>query len=76
MIFLNGLFYVNPVLDPHVYLNIKRIGGRSIEAQAQSCTGRTVQAGHRNDEPTNFLRLGIQLYIFKLKLPLIGNKLN
>jgi alanyl-tRNA synthetase len=44
-----------------LYPNVKRIGGRSIEAQAQSCTRRTVQAEHRNDEPTNFLRLGIQL---------------
>jgi hypothetical protein len=46
-----------------LYPNVKRIGGMSIEAQAQaqSCTRRTVQAEHRNDEPTNFLRLGIVL---------------
>ncbi|MDR0640726.1 MAG: Asp-tRNA(Asn)/Glu-tRNA(Gln) amidotransferase subunit GatA [Holosporales bacterium] len=38
-----------------LYSSTKRIGGRSIAAQAPSCTERIAQAEHRGDEPANFL---------------------
>jgi DNA mismatch repair protein MutL len=38
----------------------KRIGGRSLGAQATSRTSGTAQAEHRSNEPTSFLRLGMQ----------------
>ncbi|MDR0632739.1 MAG: hypothetical protein LBF84_01220 [Holosporales bacterium] len=42
-----------------VYPVVKRIGGRNFCTQAPSCTRRTAQTEHKNDEPTNFLQLGI-----------------
>ncbi|MDR1208099.1 MAG: hypothetical protein LBJ89_01975 [Holosporales bacterium] len=43
-----------------LYPIVKKVGARSLEAQAPSCTKCTAQFEYRSDEATNFLRLGMQ----------------
>jgi threonyl-tRNA synthetase len=47
-------------LNSAIYPTAKRIDGRSLGAQALSRTSGTAQAEHRSNEPTNFLRSGIE----------------
>jgi hypothetical protein len=58
LVFLRGLYPV-----------VKRIDGKNFCAQAPSCTKRTAQVEHKNDEPANFLRRGIGIYKQKRAFP-------